>query len=84
MIELAAVAAVEAVVFVVGLALLLSHYGDQAKAWADERRELLTRIQAPERIPMPPMEHLVQPELEPDDIELVGTIQYLDEEPDVA
>lgn len=53
--------------------LLLSQ-ADQARAWTEERRELLTRIQRPEYVPVAPMPVFQAPESEPDEINLVGTI----------
>lgn len=43
-----------------------------------ERAELLERIQRPERIPPAEVPGFVLPEPEPDEYELVGTIQYAD------
>ena len=43
-------------------------------AWTRERRELLTRIQAPERIPILESEPLDMPEREPDQFGQVGEV----------
>lgn len=56
--------------------LLLLHHSGAEKAWTLERRELLTRIQAPERIPMDSPVEFAVPEPEPDEMDKVGTIAY--------
>jgi 23S rRNA A2030 N6-methylase RlmJ len=43
-------------------------------AWLEERRELLNRIQAPERIPVQASQDYVIPEREQDEWASVGTI----------
>lgn len=47
--------------------------------WVEERRELLNRIQRPEYVPTGPVVHFEVPEAEPDDVDKVGTIEFLDE-----
>jgi hypothetical protein len=46
------------------------------RAVTEERRELLNRIQAPERIPLPMPTQFTIPELEEDESAAVGTIVY--------
>ena len=43
--------------------------------WVEERRELLNRIQRPEYVPTMPVMDFRVPELEPDEFDLVGTMQ---------
>lgn len=43
--------------------------------WVEERRELLNRIQRPEYVPAAPVTDFQIPELEPDEFDLVGTLQ---------
>jgi hypothetical protein len=71
---MAVVAAVEAVALVAVVVILLRHFASQAKAWGEERRELLNRIQAPERIPVASAQVYEVPEREPDEWATVGTI----------
>jgi hypothetical protein len=59
--------------------LVRSHAADQ-RAWVEERRELLERIQRPERIPAHLPEAYEIPEFQPDDFDMVGTISHLDTE----
>ena len=47
-----------------------------ARATGEERRELLNRIQAPDRIPLSAATFGDLPELEPDESAAVGTITY--------
>lgn len=49
--------------------------------WAEERRELLNRIQRPEMVPQRVSDPLTLPDPEPDEIELVGTHFY---DPDLS
>ncbi|MDE2102256.1 MAG: hypothetical protein KGL39_33735 [Patescibacteria group bacterium] len=59
----------------------LDHQHGQAEAaWVSERRELVNRVQAPQYVPRGPVTEFVVPELEPDGINEVGTIQQLDDE----
>jgi len=46
---------------------------DERRAWAEERRELLTRIQHPEIVQTAPVERTVDIP-EPDEIALVGQV----------
>lgn len=61
------------------IALVLHRQADEreriARQNGEERRELLNRIQAPDRIPLPAMSFEI-PELEDDDSAVVGTITY--------
>lgn len=68
------VACLEAIALVAIVHLLLRHFRDEAADWATERRELLTRIQRPDLVPLSSVTYS-QPESEPDEIGLVGTIQ---------
>lgn len=45
-----------------------------------ERRELLERIQRPERIPLAEVPGFVLPEAEPDEYELVGSVSYANDD----
>jgi hypothetical protein len=73
----------EAVVIVVLIVLigciLQLHSSERervARMTGEERRELLNRIQAPERIPLPAATFTDLPELEADESAAVGTITY--------
>lgn len=61
------------------IALILRRQTDErertARLVGEERRELLNRIQAPDRIPLPAASFEI-PELEDDDSAAVGTITY--------
>lgn len=46
---------------------------DERKAWAEERRELLTRIQHPEVVQIAPVEREIEVS-EPDELALVGQV----------
>jgi hypothetical protein len=46
----------------------------ERKQWAEERRELLNRIQAPSFIPTAPQYQFEAPEREPDEYARVGSI----------
>lgn len=46
------------------------------EAWVQERRELINRVQAPEHIPRGSVQQFEMPEIEPDDSNLVGQINY--------
>lgn len=70
------VACILAVALVAVVWLLLRHHSQLEQAWTTERRELLTRIQAPERIPMDSPVEFAVPEPEPDEMDKVGTIAY--------
>lgn len=70
-------------VIVLGLILFLyaqqrAHQQAEA-AWTAERRELVTRIQAPERIPVDASAAFVVPEREPDEWNKVGTVEIDDQ-----
>lgn len=68
------IAAVLAVSLVATVFLMLRYIASAESAWADERRELLNRIQRPEQIiPVAPQQW-AWPDEEPDEIEKVGTI----------
>ena len=73
------VACLEAIALVALTWVLLRHFREQTAQWAVERRELLNRIQRPDHIPVAAHPDFVMPELEPDDIGLVGTITYEEE-----
>lgn len=75
MIPVAVIAAILAVALVVVVRLFLRHQAALESAWADERRELLTRIQRPEMVPVPTGAPVVFPEQEDDDWGAVGTIE---------
>ena len=47
---------------------------DAELAWTHERRELLNRIQAPERLPFQPSPMVEMPERAPDEWAKVGTV----------
>jgi hypothetical protein len=68
------VAAIEAVALVAVVYLMLRHQRVSESAWTEERRELVNRIQAPERLPIAPQPTFEMPEFEPDEMHLVGTI----------
>ena len=59
------------------VALLDRSHREQAAQWALERRELLTRIQRPEIVPVASPAPFVVPDPEPDEIGKVGTIDWL-------
>ena len=50
------------------------------RAWADERRELLNRIQRPDMVPLTAAKPFIAPDPEPDEIDLVGVVQVLEPE----
>lgn len=59
----------------------LDHQHTTAEAaWVAERRELVNRVQAPQHVPHGPVTGFVVPDVEPDGIDEVGTIQQLDDE----
>lgn len=60
------------------LYMVLKIVDEERRSWAAERRELLNRIQAPERIPVEVPVDWTPPEEEPDDTALVGTTAYSD------
>jgi hypothetical protein len=68
------VAVVEAVALVVVVYLLLRDHHHQHQAWARERRELITRIQHPEIVPIEPAPDWTPPVFEEDNIDEVGMI----------
>lgn len=60
----------------VWLLLLIERMHDgERTAWAAERRELLERIQRPDRIPAAPRTDFVVPEREPDEWGKVGSVE---------
>lgn len=78
-IVLGAVCVALVVALVVIVRALTGAYRASEGHWAEERRELLNRIQAPERLPVSAPATWASPDDEPDDFALVGTIQ-IDEE----
>ena len=77
------VACVEAVALVAVVFLMLKAAADERDAhaeaqqqWAEERRELVTRIQAPERVPVPAATEFVIPESKPDEWATAGQIEF--------
>lgn len=68
------ICALEAIILLAVVQLLMRHHSLAEKAWTDERRELVSRIQAPHHIPLSTGDPFVFPEPEPDELELVGTI----------
>ncbi len=76
------IACLEAVAVIAVVFLFLRHQSRQEQAWTLERRELLTRIQRPEMIPIPAAEPFQFDEREPDEFDLVGTINpQVEDEP---
>lgn len=78
-------AGAEALIILVVLCLLFSfersnriERADRAKAWEDERRELLNRIQRPDLLPAQAAEPIMVPDREPDEWNRVGEIQVSD------
>src|ERR1035437_10081720 len=68
-------ASLEAVATVIIVFLMLKHQTVQDQAWTAERRELLERIQRPDRIPSSPADPFVfNTDTEPDEFGLGGTI----------
>ena len=61
----------------VATVLVVFHAREQQR-WADERRELLNRIQAPQHIPVTPTRAFIAPEPEVDLSSLVGAIDLED------
>jgi len=60
-------------VFIVWIVVKDKMIIEERRAWGDERRELLTRIQHPEVVQLAPVErHVEIPE--PDEIGLVGSV----------
>lgn len=57
--------------------LFLHHIAALERAWTVERRELLTRIQRPELVPLPRSEPVALPDPEPDERDLVGTVAFI-------
>ena len=47
----------------------------ERREWASERRELLNRIQRPEVLPVVSERDFVIPEVEPDEFDMIGSIQ---------
>lgn len=66
----------------IALALLAALYvqadriAKEREGWTEERRELLTRIQHPELVPVAPRPDLMIPDRENDDWNKVGTIEW--------
>ena len=52
----------------------IQRFGKEREAWLEERRELLNRIQAPERIPMPVSQPMELPDREPSQWAQVGQV----------
>jgi hypothetical protein len=74
------IASLEAIGLVVVVLLFLRAQESAGRAWADERRELLNRVQRPDILPLAAANTFVQPDPEPDEIDMVGTIDYADDE----
>lgn len=70
------IACLLAVALVATVHLLLAHFREAQAQWAVERRELLNRIQRPDIVPVTPVHTFTMPEVEPDEIDLVGTIKF--------
>lgn len=68
------VASIEAIALVAVVLAFLRHHAINEKVHTTERRELLNRIQHPERVPTEPAVPFIFPEPDPDELELVGTI----------
>jgi hypothetical protein len=49
-------------------------FAQERESWREERGELLSRIQRPDRIPVAPAPTFMMPDLEPDRSNLVGTV----------
>lgn len=64
------------VVFIGILTLRERAHDVERKAWTEERRELLNRIQAPSYLPVAPRPDLAIPDREPDGWAEVGTITH--------
>jgi len=73
-IVLAAALVVVVVVFVRYQTARDQRFAEVERAYVLERRELLNRIQRPDMIPVRAPDAFVQPESEPDQIDLVGVI----------
>lgn len=73
------IAVIEAVALVVVVLAFLWDRRQTEDKWAAERRELLNRVQFPDRMPVEAPADFRVPELEPDELNLVGTIRYEDE-----
>jgi hypothetical protein len=73
------IAVIEAVALVVVVLAFLWDRRQTESVWTAERRELLNRVQFPDRMPTEASAEFRLPELEPDEIGLVGTIKYEDE-----
>ena len=76
MIELTIIAVAQTVALVAISLAFLKHVRSREQEITVERRELLTRIQHPELIPVPRDTRTPLPEPEPDESNLVGTINY--------
>lgn len=70
------IAVILAVSLVLVVAAFLQHIQRLEAAWTVERRELCTRIQAPERIPIGDQPQFVVPDVEDDELAQVGTINF--------
>lgn len=68
------VACLEAAALVAVVHLLLRHHTQSETAWTAERRELVSRIQAPDRIPIRETAEMVIPEREEDEWATVGRV----------
>ena len=80
MTALAIVSGLLCAALVVVVWLLTRHYSEQLREAARERSELLSRIQRPDRLPVTAAAFPELEEPEPDDLNLVGTITYDDDE----
>lgn len=80
MIFIAAIEAAALLATLVALVLivrmLLASHREAEAAWTVERRELVNRVQAPERIPVALPEGMDFPEPEVDEMAMVGQIVY--------
>jgi hypothetical protein len=76
---LVTIVALQTLVLVLAVRWFVTAQAEAEARWSLERRELLNRIQRPEAVPLHPVANFQAPDTEPDDIELVGTIAYPDE-----
>jgi len=49
-------------------------FRQEREEWLSERRELLNRVQAPERLPSAQLADFASPEFEPDEFNMIGSI----------
>lgn len=71
------IAVILAASLVLTIGLFLRHIAGLERAWTAERRELLTRIQRPELVPLPRSGPVALPDPEPDERDLVGTVAFI-------